>query len=149
MSFHSRQSFSVNFHVILGLPGPCLPSTGISHAVLIAPFESSTCRNQRSLLSLKIGQGPPAQALPVAHLTSLWPHPLIFKVFLKAAKSYTPWRPYFLTNQICFSYFLESHLSLGQWNFLWISTLCNMVIYWSLCKYLILLFPQRWLPEYL
>ena len=51
MSFHSRQSFSVNFfHVSLGLPAPCLPSTCISHAVLIKPLERSTCPNQRSLL---------------------------------------------------------------------------------------------------
>ena len=53
VSFHSRQSFSVNFfHVCLGLPAPRLPSICISYAVLIAPLERSTCPNQRSLLSL-------------------------------------------------------------------------------------------------
>ena len=55
MSFHSRQSLSVSFfHVSFGLPGPRLPSICISHAVLIAPLERSTCPNQQSLLSLKI-----------------------------------------------------------------------------------------------
>ena len=55
MSFHSRQSLSVSFfHVSLGLPAPFLPSICISHAVLIAPLECSTCPNQQSLLSLKM-----------------------------------------------------------------------------------------------
>ena len=55
MSFHSWQSFSVSFlHVSLGLPAPRLPSICISHAVLIAPLERSTCPNQRNLLSLKM-----------------------------------------------------------------------------------------------
>ena len=55
MSFHSRQSLSVSFfHVSLSLPAPGLPSICISHAVLIAPLERSTCPNQRSLLSLKM-----------------------------------------------------------------------------------------------
>ena len=55
MSFHSRQSLSISFfQVSLGLPAPRLPSICISHAVLIAPLELSTCPNQRSLLSLKM-----------------------------------------------------------------------------------------------
>ena len=55
VSFHSWQLLPVNFsHVILGLPGPCLPSTCISHAILTAPLECSTCSNQRSLLSLEM-----------------------------------------------------------------------------------------------
>ena len=55
VSFHSQQSFSVSFfHVSLGLPAPHLPSICISHAVLTAPLERSTCPNQRSLLSLKM-----------------------------------------------------------------------------------------------
>ena len=55
MSFHSRQSLSVSFfYVSLGLPAPRLPSICISHAVLIAPLERSTCPNQGSLLSLKM-----------------------------------------------------------------------------------------------
>ena len=55
MSFLSRQSLSVSFfHVSLGLPAPRLPSICISHAVLIAQLERSTCPNQRSLLSLKM-----------------------------------------------------------------------------------------------
>ena len=54
MIFHSRQSLSVSFfHVSLGLPYPRLPSICISHAVLIAPLERSTCPNQQSLISLK------------------------------------------------------------------------------------------------
>ena len=75
VSFHSRQSLSVSFfHVSLGLPAFRLPSICISHAVLIAPLERSTCTNQRSLPSLKWGWGP--QALPVIRLTLLWPCPL-------------------------------------------------------------------------
>ena len=55
MSFHSRQSLSVSFfHVCLGLPAPRLPSICLSHAVVIATLECSTCPNQRSLLSLKM-----------------------------------------------------------------------------------------------
>ena len=53
--FHSWQSLSVSFfHISLGLPAPCLPSICISHAVLTAPPECSTCLNQQSLLSLKM-----------------------------------------------------------------------------------------------
>ena len=55
MSFYSRQSLSVSFfHVSFCLPAPSLTSICISHAVLIAPPERSTCPNQRSLLSLKM-----------------------------------------------------------------------------------------------
>ena len=55
VSFHSQQTFSVSFfHVSLGLPAPSLPSTCISHAVLTAPLERSTCPNQGSLLSLRM-----------------------------------------------------------------------------------------------
>ena len=54
MSFHSRQSLSVNFfHVSLGLPAPGLPSICISHAVLIAPQDRSTCPNQRCKMRLR------------------------------------------------------------------------------------------------
>ena len=54
-SFHSLQSLSVScFHVILGLPGPCLPSTCMSKAVLTAPLEHSTCPYHRSLLSFRM-----------------------------------------------------------------------------------------------
>ena len=54
-SFHSLQSLSVScFHVILGLPGPCFPSTCMSKAVLIAPLERSTCPYHRSLLSFRM-----------------------------------------------------------------------------------------------
>ena len=65
MGFHSRQSFSISFfHVSLGLPASRLPSICVSHAVLIAPLECSTCPNKRSLLSqneievLKLSFGP-------------------------------------------------------------------------------------------
>ena len=55
VSFHSWQSFSISFfHVSLGLPGPHPPSTYISHAVLTAPLECSTCPNQQILLYLKM-----------------------------------------------------------------------------------------------
>ena len=54
-SFHSLQSLSVSCcHVILGLPGPCFPSTFMSKAVLIAPLEHSTCPYHRSLLSFRM-----------------------------------------------------------------------------------------------
>ena len=39
------------FPVILGLPGPCFPSTCLSKAILTAPLERSTCPYQQSLLS--------------------------------------------------------------------------------------------------
>ena len=53
--FHSLQSLSVScFHVILGLPGPCFPSTCMSKAVLIAPLERSTCPYHWSLLSFRM-----------------------------------------------------------------------------------------------
>ena len=58
MSFHSRQSFSISFfHVSLSLPAPPPPPKPpicISHAVLTAPLERSTCPNKLSLLSLKM-----------------------------------------------------------------------------------------------
>ena len=42
------------FHVILGLPGPCFPSTYMSKALLTAPLERSTCPYQRSLFSFRM-----------------------------------------------------------------------------------------------
>ena len=54
-SFHSLQSLSVCcFHVILGLPGQCFPSTCMSQAVLTAPLECSMGPYQRSLLSFRM-----------------------------------------------------------------------------------------------
>ena len=54
-SFHSLQSLSVScFHVILGLPGPCFPSTCMSKAVLTTPLEHFTCPYQLSLLSFRM-----------------------------------------------------------------------------------------------
>ena len=54
-SFHSLQSLSVScFHVILGFPGPCFPSTCMSKAVLTAPLERSTCPYYRSCLSFRL-----------------------------------------------------------------------------------------------
>ena len=56
LSFHSWQSFSISFFHVSWVPNhPCLPPicTCISHAVLTAPLERSTCLNQRILLSLK------------------------------------------------------------------------------------------------
>ena len=54
-SFHSLQSLSVScFHVILGLPGPCFPSTCMWKAVLTAPLEHSTCPYEWSLFSFRM-----------------------------------------------------------------------------------------------
>ena len=54
-SFHSPQYLSVScFHVILGLPGPCFPSTCMSKAILTVPVECSTCPHQWSLLSFRM-----------------------------------------------------------------------------------------------
>ena len=54
-SFHSLQSLFVScFHVILGLAGPCLPSTCMSKALLTAPLERSTCPYQRSLFFFRM-----------------------------------------------------------------------------------------------
>ena len=56
-SFHSLQFHSVIcFHVILGLPGPCFPSTCMSKALLTAPLERlrSTGPYQRSLFSFRM-----------------------------------------------------------------------------------------------
>ena len=52
---HSLQSLSVScVHVILGLEGPCFPSTCMSKALLTAPLERSTCPYQRSLFSFRM-----------------------------------------------------------------------------------------------
>ena len=56
-SFHSLQFCSVIcFHVILGLSGPCFPSTCMSKARLTAPLEwlRSTYPYQRSLFSFRM-----------------------------------------------------------------------------------------------
>ena len=54
-SFHSLRPLSVScFQVILGLLGPCFPSTCMSKAVLTVPLERSTCPYQRSLLSFSM-----------------------------------------------------------------------------------------------
>ena len=54
-SFHSLQSLPVScFHVILGFPGPCFPSTCMSKAVLTAELERYTCPCHRSLLSIRM-----------------------------------------------------------------------------------------------
>ena len=52
---HSLQFLSVIcFHVILGLPGSCFPSTCMSKALLTAPLEHSTCRYQQSHFSSRM-----------------------------------------------------------------------------------------------
>ena len=54
-SFHSLQFLSVIcFHVILGLPGSCFPSTCMSKALLTAPLEHSTCPYQQSHFSSRM-----------------------------------------------------------------------------------------------
>ena len=48
-------SLSVScFHVILGLPGPCFPSTCMSKAILTAPLERSPSPYHPSLLSFRM-----------------------------------------------------------------------------------------------
>ena len=42
------------FHVILGLPGSCFPSTCMSKALLIAPLEHSTCPYKQSHFSSRM-----------------------------------------------------------------------------------------------
>ena len=46
--------YVICFHVILGLPGPCFPSTCMSKALLTAPLERSTCPYQRRLFSFRM-----------------------------------------------------------------------------------------------
>ena len=82
MSFHSQQSFSVSFfHISLGLPGPLLPSTCISHTILTAPLEHSTCPNQRSL-SLKMRLRSSSFASSLLDLTVATSSGLILQICL-------------------------------------------------------------------
>ena len=54
-SFKSLQFLSVIcFHVILGRPGSCFPSTCMSKALLTAPLEHSTCPYQQSHFSSRM-----------------------------------------------------------------------------------------------
>ena len=54
-SFHILQFLSVIcFHVILGLPGSCFPSTCMSKALLTAPMEHSTCLYQQNHFSSRM-----------------------------------------------------------------------------------------------
>ena len=54
-SVHSPQFLSVIcFHVILGLPGSCVPSTCMSKALLTAPLEHSTYPYQQSHFSSRM-----------------------------------------------------------------------------------------------
>ena len=88
MSFHPRQSLSVSFfHISLGLPAPRLPSICISHAVLIAPLERSTCPNQRSLLSLTMGSRSSSFASNLLGLTVATSSSLILQICLIMALS--------------------------------------------------------------
>ena len=88
MNFHSRQSLSVSFfHVSLGLPAPCLPSICISHAVLIAPQERSTCPNQQSLHSLKMRSESSSFASNLLYLTVATSSGLILQICLIMALS--------------------------------------------------------------
>ena len=59
VSLHSRQSFLVNFfHVILGLPGPHLLSTCVSHAVrmlhMSKPSKPPLSQNEVRVLKIKL-----------------------------------------------------------------------------------------------
>ena len=72
-SFHSLQSRFVScFHVILGLPGPCFPSTCMWKAVLTAPLEHSTCPYQHAFSPSEWGSDPQCQAAQVVHWTWWW-----------------------------------------------------------------------------
>ena len=54
-SFHSLQFLSVIcFHVNLGLPGSCFPSTCMSKALLTAPLKNSTCSYLQSHFSSRM-----------------------------------------------------------------------------------------------
>ena len=54
-SVHSLQFLSIIcFHVILGLPGSCVPSTCMSKALLTAPLEHSTYPYQQSHFSSRM-----------------------------------------------------------------------------------------------
>ena len=54
-SFYSLQFRSVIcVHVILGLPGPCFPSTCMSKALLTAPLECSICPYKQSHFSFRM-----------------------------------------------------------------------------------------------
>ena len=54
-SFHSLQFLSVIcFHVILGLPGSCFPSTCMSKALLTAPLKHSICPYLQSHFSSRM-----------------------------------------------------------------------------------------------
>ena len=54
-SFHTLQFLSVIcFHVTLGLPGSCFPSTCMSKALLTAPMEHSTCPYQQNHFSSRM-----------------------------------------------------------------------------------------------
>ena len=75
-SFHSLRSLSVScFHVILGLPGPCFPSTYRSKAVLTAPLEHCTHVHISLVFSpSEWGPDPQCQAsqVHVAHWIWWW-----------------------------------------------------------------------------
>ena len=73
-SVHSLQSLSVScFHVILGLPGPCFPSTCRSKTVLTAPLEHIPHVHTSGAFSpSEWGPDPQCQAAQVAHWIWWW-----------------------------------------------------------------------------
>ena len=71
--FHSLRSLSVScFHVILGLPGPCFPSTCMSQAFLTAPWSIPCVYTSRAFSPSGWGPDPQCQAAQVAHWTLWW-----------------------------------------------------------------------------
>ena len=103
-SFHSLQSLSVSCFHILGLPGPCFPSTCISKAVLTAPLERSTCSYHQSLLSFRMRSrsSMPSRTSSSLDLVVTMSCGLILQICLIIALSFCcrQWRFGFVNGQI-------------------------------------------------
>ena len=112
-SFHALQSLSVScFHVILGLPAPCFPSTCMSKAVLTAPLEHSTCPYQQSLLSrMKSRSSIPSRASRSLDLMVTMSCGLILQISLTIALSFhcRHWRSGFVNGQVSLAWSVALH----------------------------------------
>ena len=113
-SFHSLQSLSVSyFHVILGLPGPCFPSTCILQAVFTAPLEHSTCPYQQSLLSsrMRSRSSIPSRASNSLDLMVTMSCGLTLQICLIIALSFLcrQWRFGFVNGQISLAWSIVLH----------------------------------------
>ena len=113
-SFCSLQSFSVScFHVILGLPGPCFPSTCMSKTVLTAPLECSTCPYQQSLLSfrMRFRSSMPSRASSSLDLMVTKSCGLTLQICLIIALSFCcrHWRFGFVSGQVSLAWSIVLH----------------------------------------